>query len=945
MVKNLPLRVQRIFVFLALVFGCKTADIKKIKKIDDSGKINSPGLQLAELHEGLVKEIFASAKRQDRNRLVTFMSENKEAIANDFFENKEKYKAILDNLDREGVITRTKADELQAQFDQLSEMSSENTQKGGAKRIWTRIGAKVGADPFDAAMKKVAGDIYGVVADDLRTKGLVSFLETVFKSVIPNDENGKNMFNMMFRYFDHNLAAPNGVFQDTINKQLGVVEDATVSILKDSKGKPIDFWQALLTTDRSGAYRLKLDEIAGKGLVKLMEESGPVMTKILQSYVEDMPPDMQAAVRKVQSELPPMDPQVSAERFKELDIKLDKSKYSWPDAADEAKIREMIGSKELFSYKQTNGGPTRFYSNLGTASLSDSKVLYLKNSANKIEEVVVKFIKREAVARYEQEIKFFNEPGRFTPGVKRALDLYINAIPGELDLNDEIKNMERIKQGGYFTQQGVDLGNGKTLNFEVVNQPRGISFNKNTGHIGGTGHAMIMNKAQGKPINKWVKIRQSEVYEARDTLENKYIKIPEGTNGYEISQNYSKNLGELREYQRQLSGTDYNDPNRKKLEADINTKTAELSDLSKELDEFFPNEVKALKRAMENLEDLETTVKGIYKQWMESAFNEGSFHPDPHQGNIFIDFPKKGGPAKITLIDVGGKVNISPDVRFGFLNLLTALHTKDYEKALRALKEICSFKCRHISGDLKQLDPKGDISILVGSDESPLDKIQKLLKATNDTPMRFDQSFGDLAKAQAIMLKNVNSVHTKTVNATLSHNLLKKDIKGIDAVTKEIFLSERFKYQISKTYLADALNVYSGKIFKLKNLSLPAIVTAAGLGTFFGDEVSLFGLASSGSSGSNSCVMDDGSYSVCVTYSDLKPSAYDELERDCVEKKEGLWLKNSHTCGGYGEEFFGCNVGLSTVSYAINQSPSSREYEFACGRLGELVGRPAVLNK
>ena len=943
-----------LMVLLALAFSCKTADVKNTRKLEQERGEGNALTEGFRLHQEFIKAVFTAAKREDVGHLWSFMSKNKSAIAVDFYNHQTQYKEILKQFNEQGIITKTKADSLQSLFDTLATLGA------------NRVGRAAASPVFNYKIKNAANDIYKVVSDDLREKGLVSFLETVFKMVTPADENGKRMFNMMFMYFDHTLNADSGLYKDSVNRKLGVVEDAAISILQDSRGQPIDLWTAMIEkkgkdrlieimtaykgtngiTDAdiervkaiqgTDAWRLKLDEIAGKGLFKVMEESGPVMTKILQSYVEDMPPDMQAAVRKVQSDLPPLSPDVSADRFKELDIRLDEARYQWPSASDKAKIQSMVDDKKVFSY--TQGGVERFYTNSGTASLSDSKVLYLKNKSGEIEEVVVKFIKRDAVTRYEQELKFFNEPGRFTPGVKRALDLYINAIPGELDLNDEIKNMDRIKNGGLFTQQGVDAGGGQKLDFDVVNQPSGIRFNTQTGHFKGAGHAMIMNKAQGKPINKWVKIRQNDVNDAKSLLEAKYISIEKGQLGFETSQEYQDVQRELKQQQEQKSKTDYNDPNRKTLEAEIKANTEKLESLAKGLDEFFPAQTRQLQQAMTKLEELESVVKGIYRQWMISAFSKGSFHPDPHQGNIFIDLPEGGGPAKVTFIDVGGTVEVSSEVRFGFLNLLTSLQFKDYDKALRSLKEICSLKCRHLSGDLKQLDPKGDISELVASDDTPLQKIEKLLKATNDVPMRFDKSFGDLAKAQGIMLKTVNSVHKKTVNATKSHHLLNKKIEGIDDITTKVFKVD-LRSDFASTLVADALNAYAGKIFKIKYLSLPAIVTAAGLGAFFGDEVDMFTLAATGANSSHSCVIDDGSYSVCITYGGLEPSAFEKLKHDCQETKEGLWLKNNHSCSGYGEEFYGCNLGLQTVSYAINQNPVAREFDFACRSFSDLTKR------
>ena len=929
-------------VLVTMAFGCKTADIKKTRKLNDpSGNGLTGELKLSDIHEEFVTEIFRSARKQNKKSLIEFMSKNKDRLAVDFNEHRAEYNAILDEFDKKGIITRTDSDALKTQFDRLADLAKFSNLSVGRRAVQVLSGGQY--DAFDSSVRKTADEIYKVVADDFRKQGLVKFLETVFQGVIPSDENGKKMFNMMFMYFDHILVPPpknpqNKVveFQDKIDYQLKVVQDAAGDILKDSQGNKLDIWQAMLSKDDAGVFKLKLDEVAGKGLVKLMEESGPVMTKVLQSYVEDMPPDMQAAVRKVQSELPPMSEAESIKRFQELNIDLGKSGYSWPDASDKSKIEKMAGSeKTVFSYSQEKGSPARYYSNLGTASLSDSKVLYLKNSNDEIEEVVVKFIKRTAVDRFNEERKFFNVPDRFSPSVKRALDLYIQAIPGELDLNDEIKNMDRIKNGGYFTKQGVLVEGGRTLNFDVVKQPQGITFNTNTGHFEGAGHAMIMNKAQGKPINKWVKIRQEEVQKAREELESKYGKIPEGAPGHQTSLEYVKARNELNGKQKEYSQLEYGDPKMETLEKEIKDKTEDLETLAKKLDQYFDPEVENLKKKMADFEDLESVVKGIYKQWMVSAFSTGSFHPDPHQGNIFIDFPAKGGPAKVTFIDVGGTVEVASHVRFGFINLLTSLHKGDYDKALRSLKEICSLRCRHIV-DLKQLDPNGDISELVDSKDSPLKKIELLLKATNGGPMKFDSSFGDLAKAQGIMLQNVKSVHKKTINATNSHHLLNKELEGIDVVTKKVFEVD-LKYDFASTYAVDALNVYAGKLFRLRNLSLPAIVTAAGLGAFFGDEADVFTLADSQSNTNNSCVIEDGPYAVCITYEGLKSDAYKKLEQDCRNSKEGLWLKNEHTCYQYGEDFYPCNLGIQTVSYAVNLPPGEQEFGYACRSLRDLT--------
>ena len=1006
MTKKLALKALRIILFLSLASACKTADTKKINKIDGKS-VESAALQLADLHVQLVKEVFTSAKNQDQSRLLEFLSANRGRLADDFNANREKYKAILDNFEEEEIITRTKANELLAQFDQLSDLA-ETSKTGGAKRLGVKVGAAFGNDPFDKKVREIGSEIYKVVADDLRNKGLVGFLETVFKGVIPDDENGKKMFKTMFEYFDHNITSPNGVAREKIYKQLSVVEDAAISMLTDSNGQRIDFWDAMVAKDAAGVYRLRLDEIAGKGLVRLMEESDPVMTKVIQSFLEEMPLAMQEHVRKLQGEKPPMSPEESAKRFQELDIKLDGKYYTWPNGeADKAKIEELSGGR-VFSYVQKDGDPERFFSNVGGASLSDTKFLYLKNAAGEIEPVTVKFIKREEIAKFEHALKFFNAPGRIDPGVKKILDLYIENLPSEFDLNDEIKNMDRIKvKGGYYTQKGVNIGNGRRLDFDVVYQPKGISFNTNTGHVDGAGHAMVMNKAPGKPINKWVKIMRADVHKARKALEKKYLSIEEGE-GFEAIKRYSEATDELNGYESAKDKTDSSDPKRAEYDEKIKNAQDKVTNLRKDLDKYFPEaedltkamgqfeyrkatdelngyerakdktksfdpkraeydrkiknvknrltglgkdldkyfapEIVKLQEAMAKLEDLDSVVKGIYKHWVEAAMNEGSFHPDPHQGNIFLDIPKKGGPIKVTYIDVGGTVRVSENVRFGFLNLVTALKFKDYDKALRALKDVCSHRCRHIAGDLRQLDPKGQISELVGSDEAVEVKFAKLLNSTDDSPLFIDKSLGDLQRAAGVMFINANSVHKTTTSVVSSHHSLERSIRNMATVNNDIILSSKFNYRMTKTYVTDALNVYTGKL-KPKHLTVPAVLAAAGLGAFFGDEVDVFTLASSYPRSSNSCVIDNGLYSICITYSDLKPSAYDELGRDCVDKKDGLWLADEHTCSGFGKDFYGCNVGLNTVSYAINQAPDTPEYEFVCGRLGDLVRRSKITGK
>ena len=82
MTKELALKALRIVLFLAIASACKTADTKKINKIDR--KAGEPAeFKLAELHKQLFSEIFASAKRQDQDRLINFLSENRQLIADD----------------------------------------------------------------------------------------------------------------------------------------------------------------------------------------------------------------------------------------------------------------------------------------------------------------------------------------------------------------------------------------------------------------------------------------------------------------------------------------------------------------------------------------------------------------------------------------------------------------------------------------------------------------------------------------------------------------------------------------------------------------------------------------------------------------------------------------------------------------------------------------------
>lgn len=952
MANQLSTQFVSVFTILFLGFGCKTAEIKDRRKLDQG---RDPNASLALIHQELVEKAFDSAIANKPEILREFMADKdvRAKIAKDFYDHRLEYEEIIAGYYREGFISEDTARQLEQKFDTLARLGDE---KPGS---WTDSLFKTGADvsgAYERKMRKTADSIYEVIGPKLRTEGLNGFLKNVFSTVMPEDDRGKKMFEMMFNYFDQQIAVKGINYQANKSHQLDVVKKAAKSMLQTKKGD-ITLWDALLIEDQNGLKKLNMDEIAGKGLVRLMEQSGPVMTKIIQTFLEDMPPEMQEAVRSVQGALPPMDRELTKKRFQEIDIDLSKQGvYTWP-TKDE--VRKHLGEskKTIFEVEQGKvlddgkvqvfkDKPLMFYRDLGTASLSDSKILYLKRG-DTIEEVVVKFIKEDAIARYNEEVKFFNQ----TPldrEFRNYLNLYIDAVPGEFDLNAESDNLKKILEQGYYSQKGVQVeGLDKSLDFSVVEKPRGIDFSDHTKK------AIIMTKASGRPISSWVSERESAVNKAKQAFVDEYKKDAD----YEKLR--KEKLDILRKKQDVLVPEE-----RKKLDADLEKKEAELTKKAKEIEAGDPKTFDPLKRKlnarMDALEELDKVVQGINRQWIISAYETGIIHPDPHQGNVFLDFPEDSGsidaanpqdgetPKKsrnpqVMFIDVGGTVKVQPEIRDDFVRLLTAFEEKSFPKAMQALRGLCMYKCRHVEGSLDSRD--GKISKIVGSNDTPDKKLLNLLEIVNDTAITFDNGFNDFIKGQAIMMKNAESVHKKTMAAFDSHHLLIEKKQGLIANKKlldpgasskrvfEVDLRGRFV----KTYVADGAHAFASKYLRSRNLSLPAIITAAAFGTFIGPEI-VYGLAEDDSTGeSHSCVIEDADVSLCITYDGLDDSAYKNLQADCVDDKKGSWLANDYACGSNRGNFFSCNFELKSVSYASNQAPQSKEHRYICKQLKNLI--------
>ncbi len=81
---------------------------------------------------------------------------------------------------------------------------------------------------------------------------------------------------------------------------------------------------------------------------------------------------------------------------------------------------------------------------------------------------------------------------------------------------------------------------------------------------------------------------------------------------------------------------------------------------------------------------LARTVVGAYCQ---QIFTDGVYHADPHPGNILVQ-PKGDGEFTVVFVDFGAVAEVSPEMRRGIADVISAALARDTPKLIRAMRSM-----------------------------------------------------------------------------------------------------------------------------------------------------------------------------------------------------------------------------------------------------------------